>query len=84
MGVPSSESTLARRALWLVGAYLLAQTVATAYTQAALWDFEALQEDLYDQVWRLELALRASHGEWSGRDFEIGRASCRERVYLAV
>ncbi|MEC7525716.1 MAG: hypothetical protein VYE22_37885 [Myxococcota bacterium] len=84
MGVPSSESTLARRALWLVGAYLVAQTVATAYTQAALWDFEALQEDLYDQAWRLELALRASHGEWSGRDFDYPRGPLWQGVaYLA-
>ena len=55
-----------------VGWFVLA-AVGVAVLQAEVWDLRAHAEDPIDASWRLELAWKATRGDWSGLDFHYPR-----------
>ena len=69
MTSPEKRRRNARIATAVCAAYLATLLVATAYVRWKLWDMRALEQNLLDSAWQLELAWRARHGQWSGRDF---------------
>lgn len=59
--------------LWVAIAFAVLQAVAATYVGMRTWDFRALDANLIDHSWQIELPWRAARGEWSGRDFHYPR-----------
>jgi hypothetical protein len=56
-------------ALALLCAYLVLVLVSSAWVRVKMFDDRALEAEIYDTSWLLQLPWRAAHGEWVGRDF---------------
>ena len=76
-----------RAAPWALGAvvlYFVSVATSIAFVQTEAWDLRAFAEDPIDATWRLELAWRALHGEWSYVDFHYPRGPLWQLVGFAA